>query len=147
MKVEEKNLTGIVFRSVETTRLRFERGPLPSESASWPELLPNLLLTVRSGISDDRSSCEVFLGCEFSGAEDWELAAEVRGAFAIPEGRESVVDIEEFTERHALVVLFPFLREAVASATASSNLGALLMPPINVLSLVEGEKEETEAEA
>lgn len=146
MKVEEQHLAGIAFRGVETTAIRFRKGKVPSESASWPEILPKLAFDVRVEVSTEKDWCTVYVSCEFGGTEGWELATEVQGSFEIPSETDSTVGMDVFARRHALAILMPFLREAVASATSGTAMGPLLIPPINLVKLVQQAEAEEEAE-
>lgn len=49
--------------------------------------------------------------------------------------------MREFAETNAVAILFPYLRSMVSTYTANANVSPLILPPINVVSLMEqGEK-------
>lgn len=47
---------------------------------------------------------------------------------------------ETFAEVNAVAILFPYLRSLVSTYTANSNVPALILPPINILKLIENQE-------
>lgn len=44
---------------------------------------------------------------------------------------------KDFAEKNAVAILFPYLRALVSTFTANANIGALILPPINVVKYLE----------
>jgi preprotein translocase subunit SecB len=65
-----------------------------------------------------------------------EIRVTLSGRFA-PTGESQEVPIESFVRFHAPAILMPFVREIVTGLTSRGFFGALLLPPINVQSLME----------
>ncbi|WP_019413658.1 protein-export chaperone SecB [Paenisporosarcina sp. TG20] len=47
---------------------------------------------------------------------------------------------ESFAEVNSVAILFPYLRSLVSTYTANSNVPALILPPINVVKLIENQE-------
>ena len=47
---------------------------------------------------------------------------------------------ETFAEVNAVAILFPYLRSLVSTYTANSNIPALILPPINIIKLIENQE-------
>ena len=64
------------------------------------------------------------------------LSAVVEGAFTLSDG---VNDdrLEQFTSQQAPVLLLPYLRATLSSLTAQSRSGAFVLPPINMVQVIE----------
>lgn len=48
---------------------------------------------------------------------------------------------ESFAEANSVAILFPYIRSLITTYTSNSNVPPLILPPINVLKLIEKEKE------
>lgn len=47
---------------------------------------------------------------------------------------------ESFAEVNSVAILFPYIRSLITTYTSNSNVPPLILPPINVLKLIEKEK-------
>lgn len=65
-----------------------------------------------------------------------EIRVTLSGRFA-PIGENQEVPLDSFVRFHAPAILMPFVREIVTGLTSRGFFGALLLPPINVQSLME----------
>lgn len=77
------------------------------------------------------------------------LSAAVEGAFSVEPGTDPE-RLRSFTALQAPVLLLPYLRQVITSLTAQSRIGALVMPPINMVEVTkamrrEGARPETPA--
>ncbi len=136
MKLKPEHLSGISFDSVRTDSVRFSRGDEPSTGGDWETVLPELELTISSAANADAGAYSVTLTASFGGPFGWELAVGVTGLFSVPLGSDTSVDMTEFVRIQGVAILLPFLRSTVASISTDPVMGSLLLPPINVLSLV-----------
>lgn len=67
------------------------------------------------------------------------LKVEVSGLFEI----DSKTDDEtrnNFIERNAIAILFPYLRAILSVYSSNSNVGTIVLPPINVVKYLENKK-------
>jgi preprotein translocase subunit SecB len=135
--VEQKHLTGVRIDWLYVREVvfvddpdKYGREPLPEAAAR---------IDVRQQAADDQRSCRVYLRISFGDDDSLglQLSAAVEAQFSLM-GEESAVNIEEFMMRQGPVILMPFLRDALATATSKSRIGTVLLPPINVLSVLEG---------
>lgn len=78
----------------------------------------------------------VQFGLDPSDRRPEEIRVTMNGRFA-PTGAKQEVPLETFVRYHAPAILMPFIREVVSGLTARGFFGSLLLPPINVQSLME----------
>lgn len=70
------------------------------------------------------------------------LAAAVEGLFAL-RGRPDRRRLEEFATTQAPVLLVPYLRQVLTTLTAQSRVGAIVLPPLNMLEITKAMRAET----
>lgn len=63
-----------------------------------------------------------------------ELSAAVEGEFSVRGGVDRQ-RLESFATTQAPVLLLPYLRQAVTGLTAQSRVGAIVMPPLNMVEI------------
>lgn len=66
------------------------------------------------------------------------LKINLTGVFELDDIHES--ERESFAEVNAVAILFPYIRSLISTITANANVPPLILPPINVVSLIEKEK-------
>ncbi|HUP02151.1 MAG TPA: hypothetical protein VM737_11620 [Gemmatimonadota bacterium] len=131
----DSETTGYKFDWVVTREVRFIDNP----SRRGYERVGPISISLALATQVESQVCRVSLkstvrpteGDFFQSVHAW-----IEGQFTAF-AEEPAVAIDEFSKRHAPVILMPFLRDAIASATARSRLGQLLIPPINVIALLE----------
>jgi preprotein translocase subunit SecB len=62
------------------------------------------------------------------------------GLFSIDEQLENM-DIEEYLKTNSSALMIPYIREHISAITSKSGVGAILLPPINVLALIQSAKD------
>ena len=62
---------------------------------------------------------------------------------ALPEGLQK----DDFVQRNAAAILFPYVREMLSHLTARGSAGPVTLPPINVVAMLDQVPSETEEEA
>jgi preprotein translocase subunit SecB len=87
-------------------------------------------------LQDGQFEVTVQFGLDPSAARPEEIRVTMNGRFA-PVGDRQEVSLESFAQFHAPAILMPFVREVVSGLTARGFFGALVLPPINVQSLME----------
>lgn len=108
--------------------------------------------------SPEEVNLAVRLASRFSGEDRCEVQLEVQ-VIADPENRQPYsVDVvyvgrfrfgelpedlsrEQFIERNAAAILFPYVREAVGNLTSRGAFGPLWIPPVNVVAMLESGKQ------
>ncbi len=63
----------------------------------------------------------------------------ITGIFEIDDNNAK--DKENFAEVNSIAILFPYLRSIVSTYTANANVHPLILPPINVVRMIQGDKE------
>lgn len=91
---------------------------------------------------DDRADVELTVRIEpdDEGQQPYAVTATYLGRFRfgdLPEGLEK----ESFVERNAAAIMLPFVREAISNLTSRGAYGPLLLPPINVVAMLDQERE------
>lgn len=128
---------GLQIDWVLVRELRFEDVPNPPDMIG--QGLPAPLqadLQVRGLVNDEKTGCRVYLRIAF-GEQDTtgalpKVVAAVEGQFRVV-GAPASVDLKEFAEVQGPAILYPFLRDAVATATGKTRLGQILLAPINLM--------------
>lgn len=69
------------------------------------------------------------------------LSAAVEGAFSL-RGHPDRQRLEEFASVQAPVLLVPYLRQVITMLTAQSRVGAIIMPPLNMIEITKAMRRE-----
>ncbi len=144
--VDKKQPPGIRFRGVVVDHIRFVDVPAGATKPARlhyaihvdrraTETVADVALTFR--IVDEKRVKEHTAGKPLDGQsfDDFLIEVRVTGTFE-PDGAANF-PLTQFTNTNAVPLLTPFVREAVARVTYSSRNGVVLLPPINVLALLE----------
>ena len=139
MRIQDRHYSGINFDWVIVRDLRFSDNPAKAGFSVLSDLAADI--HIESSLDASKRICRslVRLSLEPSAAQREEfqvISATVEGQFSVVGGAEPSVNIEVFANHQAPAILMPFLREAIASATARSRLGQVLVPPINVVAVI-----------
>jgi preprotein translocase subunit SecB len=130
-------LSGINFDWVVARELRFVDNPLRTERTEVKQL--QIGVEVKAAVSNDGRACTTTLRIQVKppeGSDDFQIiSATVEGHFSAPGA--STVSMHDFANKQAAAILMPFVRQEIATLTARSRLGQVLVPPINVVALVE----------
>jgi len=59
----------------------------------------------------------------------------VEGFFKVNSNNENIIN--DMVTKNSISILFPYVRSLVSTYTSNSNVNTLILPPINVLKLVE----------
>ncbi|MBC8581204.1 protein-export chaperone SecB [Zhenhengia yiwuensis] len=68
------------------------------------------------------------------------MKLEITGVFEI-ENNATEVEARGLAETNAIAILFPYLRAMVTTYSANANVEPIIIPPINVLKMVNDKKE------
>jgi len=127
--------SGYVFDKIYTNAISMRVTPpqdgLPAE--------PPLLFTWDwKLLSPDRKTFEVSIsvGIDPSAKRQEELRVTIIGRFRA-EGERQEVPLDSFVRFHAPAILMPFARETLSNMTARGFYETLLLPPLNVQTLME----------
>ncbi|WP_304086248.1 protein-export chaperone SecB [Peptostreptococcus stomatis] len=75
----------------------------------------------------------------FSNAEEknypFTMNLVVEGFFKVNSNNENIIN--DMVTKNSISILFPYVRSLVSTYTSNSNVNTLILPPINVLKLVE----------
>ena len=74
------------------------------------------------------------------------LAAAVEGAFTLRSGADPKL-LQTFATVQAPVLLVPYLRQVITNLTAQSRVGALVLPPLNMVEITKAMQAQTTKEA
>jgi hypothetical protein len=79
----------------------------------------------------------VSLGMEPTPGRHEKISVSAVARFSVGGGTQSA-GFDEFVKLQAVAILFPFAREMVSSLTTKSFFGPVLIPPVNIVKLMEG---------
>ena len=98
----------------------------------------NLQVSVKSGLTEDKKFGKVTLEAKFFDDEkNKKVSARISGYYTI--------NVEEDSEKYIAIngtaILFPYLRSAISMISTLDSQEAVLIPTINVLSILENQEE------
>ena len=73
------------------------------------------------------------------------LSAAVEGAYSLVDG-DDPQKLEKFAKLQGPVLLLPYLRATISGLTAQARIGAIILPPLNMVGLLEEMQGKTGAE-
>lgn len=131
---------GIIFRAIHISKINFEVFPQNSK-----ERRSQLGVEYNPVVTEDKK--RVVVSFSIDPMRDitnppFKLHLEMVGIFDVENNAQNM-DLERFGTQHAPALMFPFVREVIASLTSYGPMEPLLLPPINVLALTknsQGEK-------
>jgi preprotein translocase subunit SecB len=144
VKITVDLLSGVTLLAVHVRELRFVDNREQSGQAEFPPSEVNI--EINTAVSTDGKDGTVRLGVTFAPQADVppfrELYALIEGQFR--QESSAVIPMNEFVNRQGPVILMPFARDAIATATIKTRFGAVLLPPINVAAMIERVAKEQE---
>jgi preprotein translocase subunit SecB len=94
-----------------------------------------------NGISPDNRILESELIAEITEKNNnFRFTCSMVGVFSV-EGDASNMPLKEFAENNAAALIFPYLREHISSVTSKAGLQPVLLPPTNIMALVQQNKD------
>jgi preprotein translocase subunit SecB len=129
--MDEKKQPGINFDNVLLTKLEFQREPvIPPKS----ELVMRFDASVSVAPENNKMTCE--LSCQIEDkSKSFKIICSMVGMFSTVGGSENM-SLEQFAQVSAPALVFPFLRETIASITAKAGMPPLLLPPMNIKAML-----------
>lgn len=99
----------------------------------------NLQVELESGLTSDEKSARVTLRAKFIDSDSLrKVTATINGYFNV----NVEENIHEFVIVNGTAILFPYLRSAMSMVSTLDSEDAVLIPTVNVLSLLEKKTEE-----
>lgn len=123
---------GISFDSIMLVKEDFWRDPYVPD-----EIIPDLKMNMNWGNQDNHYVVEltVNLSLYYENSERFKLHSKFIGMFSILVGSENM-EIENFIKNNSAALMFPYIREHISSVTQKSGIRPILLPPINVIALL-----------
>lgn len=129
--MDETKQPGINFNNIILKEVTFKRSPGIIEK---PEL--DISFNVISAISEDNKSLNlevVTILKEKKGLFSLEFS--LIGNFSVI-GNSENMSLEEFSKTNAPALMMPYIRETISNITLRSGLKPIIIPPINIISMV-----------
>ncbi len=129
--MKKKYETGIIFKHVHIEQLSFER--LPDHKPG--KIAVDIEFNTHPEIDHEKKTLKVRMQANlFEKGENAPFRMQIGlcGEFA----GEDIDRLKDFAVVQAPALLFPFLRETIASITLRGGFPALLLPPTNIQELV-----------
>jgi len=123
---------GIAFENVILKELNFSR---KSGLLEKPELSVNF--SSSSGLSPEKNKLVFELACEITEKKElFSIKCVMIGMFSRINEQENM-DLESFAQNNAAALMFPYMREIIATTTVRAGIPAIILPPINVKALIQ----------
>lgn len=98
----------------------------------------NLQVSVKSGLTEDKKYVKVTLEAKFFDKEkNKKVSARISGYYTINVEEDS----ENYIAINGTAILYPYLRSAISMISTLDSQDAVLIPTINVLSILENQEE------
>ena len=98
----------------------------------------NLQVSVKSGLTEDKKYGKVTLEAKFFDKEkNKKVSARISGYYTINVEEDS----ENYIAINGTAILYPYLRSAISMISTLYSQDAVLIPTINVLSILENQEE------
>ena len=98
----------------------------------------NLQVSVKSGLTEDKKYGKVTLEAKFFDEEkNKKVSARISGYYTINVEEDS----ENYIAINGTAILYPYLRSAISMISTLDSQDAVLIPTINVLSILENHEE------
>ena len=122
---------GIKFDAIVLKEINFSRNP---------GILPKPELSIRFesaiSLSADKKKMNYELTCHIDEAgKSFVLKCSMIGMFSIVEETENM-NLEEFSKGNAPALIFPYVREVIASTTLRAGIPSVLLPPLNIQAMM-----------
>ena len=131
---------GISFDGIILKELIFSRKEGFSDR---PEL--NLNLESRLSFSKKKDKLNYELSCEVKDSKEYfYIKCVMLGFFSVIKGEENM-GLKEYSNLNAPAVIFPYIRETIASTTTRAGIPSVIIPPTNLNMLKRSSDENNEA--
>lgn len=123
---------GINFNSIILVKESFWRDyNVPADS----EIVFNVDMSIN--IQENISNTQLITSLILKSGEKEVLKLESTfvGSFSINQENKNM-DMEQYLKNNSPALMFPFIREHIATITQKSGVGPVLLPPINIIALV-----------
>jgi preprotein translocase subunit SecB len=138
MNITGDLLSGVALLSVDIRELRFLDEPDQMTRGPFGEGEANIEIQI--GVSDDgregRITLQLTVTTPGQSQPFREMAVSVEGQFRQMTDAPAV-PMQEFLNRQGPVILMPFVRDALATATLKTRFGPVLLPPLNVAAMLD----------
>jgi len=131
LKMIKEKQPGINFENIILKDLSFTRKP---------EMLNKLELSIELdnniSFSEKKDKLTYELICSINDANDsFKINCTMVGIFSII-SEEKNMDLTQFANNNAPALIFPYIREIIATTTLKAGIQSVLMPPLNIYALI-----------
>ncbi len=133
--MDEKKQPGIFFENIILKDLKFSRSPKGVEK---PDI--DIEFKVNSTISEDKNLLiiEIFTHLKDK-KESFELDFAMIGRFGVISDKENM-SLDQFIKVNGPALMVPYIRETISNITMRSGLKPVIIPPINIVSMVQNQE-------
>ncbi|MEZ7890167.1 MAG: protein-export chaperone SecB [Candidatus Wallbacteria bacterium] len=130
------NQPGILFKNIILTKLNFSRS---AEHIENPDLAVDFTAAkkIENNVLMFELSSKIF---EKNKKDAFELSCSMVGYFSTDEENPNM-SLEKFSEYNAPALMLPYIREVVANTTLRSGLKPVILPPFNIVALINKNKQ------
>jgi preprotein translocase subunit SecB len=128
--MDKNKQPGISFEAVLLKELVFSRKEGFSQK---PEFEMELVSSVSLSGSEDKMNLE--LSCNISDKNEFfNIKCTMIGIFSVTSENKNM-ELKEFAEYNAPALIFPYIRETIASTTTRAGIPPVVIPPINLTAI------------
>jgi preprotein translocase subunit SecB len=125
--MDKQQQPGIIFNNIILKELAFSRKP---DLLQKPHLSINIEATASISPNKDKLNLEML--CEVKEKDTlFDIKCVMIGMFSKIDGSENM-ELDEFAKYSGPALMFPYLRETIASTTVKAGIPPVIIPPVNL---------------
>ena len=139
--MDKNKQPGISFDTILLKELLFSRKEdLPQKPELSVKVSKSLSFSPEEDIMNFEMTCEIKDEDNLFG-----IKCTMIGIFSVITGNENMT-LQEFSQKNAPALVFPYIREVIASTTTRAGIPAVIIPPINLSAIDKKQSEEKQGD-
>lgn len=133
------NKTSFLFKEIYLLESSFKRKAIVDFQN--PKFKNRVNISVEHHVAEG-NHLNITVSLDFSAgtSREKEILAKIKMTGVFIRGDESVLTMEQFAKANGPAIMFPFLREHLASITTKAGINPVLLPAVNFIKLAEEDK-------
>lgn len=131
--------SSFIFEEIYLLESSFKRNPIVDFRN--PAFKNRVNITVEHQLMlDNRLNITILLDFWAGTSRIKEISSKIKMTGVFIKGEDSVLTVEQFAKANGPAIMFPFLREHLASITTKAGISPVLLPAVNFIKLAEENK-------
>lgn len=133
------NKSSFIFKEIYLLESSFRRNHIVDFKN--PKFKNRVNISVEHQVLEE-NHLHITVALDFSAgrSREKEISSKIKMTGIFIKGEESVLTVEQFAKANGPAIMFPFLREHLASITTKAGISPVLLPAVNFIKLAEEDK-------